>query len=308
MIVQDVMFAIEEWDNDNWDLLNVQITCVLDWVKGTKSLTELTNSSEFQSFQTKCNSDVMSHSGKGIIGLRLEGVENGQLSNIQIYDLKDYTEFGMRCSKSEFASAPIQIGFSGKMVQGLSISTSRNIQFADIKVQNLMSSYGDVYGFAIWTNNNLTIAGKVEISDISAGQSVSKENASIVFSYPNLESEACAYRVLTSWNNEDAYNTVVNIADNASIQSSNIVGHIDCFGLEDTKTKLVKGTSDALINNNSNNNNNNNHIVMYSIFAIMSALMVIGTVSYKSSLKKHEKRDASYQLLLPKKRYYYGAI
>lgn len=294
-ILQDVIYAVEEWDNDNWAMLSVQVTSVLDWVKGLKPLTEL-------SFKTKCNSDVMAHSGKGILGLRLEGVKNGIVSNIEIYDLYDYGEFGMKCSHTEFASAPIQIGFSGNMVQGISVTTSHDVQFYNIKIHDLTSDYGHVYGFAAWTHNNITIAGNVQIDNINAGAKI--QQYAPVFSFPNLASEACAYRVLSIWADEQDYLTNVTINEGAAVLTSNVAGHANCFGNSGIQTKIYQQAKSSTITANKKNYHNT-YYNMTNFFIL--AIFIILLISLYYIKQSSSVRPYSYQLLNVKSSHY-GAV
>ena len=62
-----------------------------------------------------CNSDVMTHSGKGISGIRIDGVSNVLLKNVKIYDLHDLTELGMDvCGSYDNLKFGDKIGGHGK--------------------------------------------------------------------------------------------------------------------------------------------------------------------------------------------------
>ena len=57
----------------------------------------------------------------------------------------------------------MQVGFSGNMVQAIQLNAAKDVSFNTIQIHDLKSSYGQVYGMAIWPENDVTLDGDVTI-------------------------------------------------------------------------------------------------------------------------------------------------
>ena len=80
-----------------------------------------------------CNNDRMSHVPKGVVGLRMDGVEDVVFSDLQIYDLAEYSDLGSELcgpywdeKHDKFdggghflQNAPYLYGYTGNMAHGL---------------------------------------------------------------------------------------------------------------------------------------------------------------------------------------------
>ena len=99
-----------------------------------------------------CNSDQMLHSIKGSISLRLSGVNNVILENINIKNIKNLSDFGSKiCGNYNFKtsfqnSLP---GYLGADIRGISIESSKNINLKNIHINNLKSNCGNVIGLDV---------------------------------------------------------------------------------------------------------------------------------------------------------------
>ena len=105
-----------------------------------------------------------------VYGIRLEGINGGTIENIEIYNLNSHTELGNEIcgqySQNNYDSTgtfrytyPMQKGFSGNHVQGISLCSSENIIFKDINIHDLNSKNGLTYGLALWPNNQVQLQG-----------------------------------------------------------------------------------------------------------------------------------------------------
>ena len=115
---------------------------IAQWMVGVR------DSISSDTYQIKCNADVMTHSGKGIMGIRLDGVSSFSLENIEIFNMYDYTELGSeicgdydgsKLSNGRFL--PMQSGFSGNMIHGIHALNSDG-EFKSINVHNIGGGTG----------------------------------------------------------------------------------------------------------------------------------------------------------------------
>ena len=97
----------------------------------------------------------------------MQGVADIEISNLQVDDLIDSTPLGrLDCGNYNSWSCetgggnfrqlePMQIGFSGNMIQAVNLNTVTNVEFKNaISINNLVSYYGDTLGIAIWPAND----------------------------------------------------------------------------------------------------------------------------------------------------------
>ena len=118
------------------------------------------------SFEWKfgCKQDIMFHSGKGIVGLRIEATDGANLNNISIINLHELTLLGSNVCPQFINSDgtgyvgqtyPMQRGFSGNNLQGISICSSKNIYIdGKIHLSNFFNDYSQISGISIWTGND----------------------------------------------------------------------------------------------------------------------------------------------------------
>lgn len=96
-----------------------------------------------------CNADQMLHSLKGTIGLRLSGVSHIKLENLSIKNIKNQAPFGSQiCGqyKDNISFSNTVNGYLGADIRGISIESSKDILFENVKVENLKSYNGKVIG------------------------------------------------------------------------------------------------------------------------------------------------------------------
>ena len=236
-IVLDAYIAMNYY-SDNWDYLQMQLLMnnfLTTWAIGDDTSTVTKNTVNFG-----CNSDVMIHSGKGINGLRLDGVQNVQIKDLSIYNLYDSTPIGSElCGEYDDLSCascandgghfrqtqPMQIGFTGNMNQAININAAIDVTIENINIDTIESKTGPAFGISIWPACDVTLKGDINVKNIKSGTGI--ENGR--YSYedrPNKAPETCAVRVY--WEYGD-YTTSVDYSE-ANIASECLTGHVACLG------------------------------------------------------------------------------
>ena len=239
-VMTDAYIAMNKM-TDNFGYLQMQNLNngkLVKWATNEKEGEEEEETLSLDDYSIKCNSDVMTHSGKGIIGIRMDGIENIELSNIEIYDMYDYTKLGSDiCGEYEYGhgtgaghflqKTPMQTGFSGNMMQGISIVNS-NVKLEDINIHDIGSATGVAYGIAIWKDNNINLNGDIINENIHAGFQLELEKEFNYHSRPNRAPEACG--VMTYWSYGDDTSIIsTNNEDSLNVINQCITGHIGCF-------------------------------------------------------------------------------
>ena len=235
-IMTDAYVAMNKF-TDNWGYLQMQnlyASALVDFATGDTKL-----EADFNTLS--CNADVMTHSGKGTIGIRLDGIDNAELNNIEIYDMYDYTKLGSElCGEYDWGfhnggghflqKMPMQTGFSGNMVQGISIVNS-DATLSDINVHDIGSATGLTYGIALWKDCKIELSGDIVSSNIMAGFQLDIDS----FDYdsrPNKAPEACG--ILAYWDFEGDETSVSKKEDGKelNIMSECVTGHVGCLNTD----------------------------------------------------------------------------
>ena len=249
-VLTDAVLAMEKLAFNNWDLLQASLIIdnrMLDWAFGQ-------NDNGMNNVAIGCNTDVMIHSGKGINGLRIDGVENVEISNIEIYDIIEHTPMGrMECGHyAEYKGGdctgacgghfrqtkPMQIGFSGNMLQGININAAKDIKMKDINIYNLESKNGAVYGVSIWPGVHATMEGTVSTAYLKAGTDIELGRLKKYYR-PNASPEVCGVRVYSSYTaNNFEYRANVDIYHAKEVYTSCLYGDSMCMGSDSKKSSV----------------------------------------------------------------------
>lgn len=182
--------------SESWTILGHSVlkTKVQAWIAENKPL---------QNAKMRCNNDIMLHVTKGVFGLRVDNVENFNFENIEIYDLQNVGQLGSYvCGNYESETDgghrnqnfPLQRGYTGTEVHGMCFVGSTG-KANNIKINNLISARGDVYGIQFYPGNEIEL-GSIDISDLHAG-SYLYEDELPENNMPNKVPRAC---VLDIWN------------------------------------------------------------------------------------------------------------
>ena len=148
---------------------------------------------------TGCNTDIQLHSSKGAIGLRFDGTQNIDISDIYIHDVINWADLGGNwCGLSDGPSVSnedldIQYGYTGTRAHGLIIDyVTGNIQ--NINIQNIESFHGEAIGINIYKGCDVNINGDINIDTINAGSQLNDDDVQEL-TLPNLIPRACAINI-----------------------------------------------------------------------------------------------------------------
>ena len=134
---------------------------VVDWVEGKKKFR----------FDYICNGDSMFHVNKGMMGLRIENVNNVLLENVIIDTVINYGDMGNGMFGKYKYSHPKanQEGYNGACVRGLLICSSQNVLIINLKVNNCKSMNSESVGVDLMYNSCNCSLVNCEIKDIHSG-------------------------------------------------------------------------------------------------------------------------------------------
>ena len=247
-IMTNAYLALNKLSNDNWGLIGVSLIGndrLVNWAEGNDNL---------ENVLFGCNSDPMKHAGKGIIGLRMQGVEDILISDLNVNDFIDSTPLGrLDCADYDAWDQsrgggnfrqlkPMQIGFSGNMIQGVNLNTVSNVEFQNnIEISDLTSNYGDVIGLAIWpANEDVKFSNSesnqlnINIDGLVAGNEITVDYNQInAHSRPNSAPQACGIIMYEEYNTRGVeYSSNVEYGEDidpyAQIITSCVSGHLSC--------------------------------------------------------------------------------
>ena len=258
-IMTDILFALSEF-TENWDILQSQLIFkdqTLPWAKG-EDIYALNDN-----LVIGCNNDAMMQSGKGLMAIRMDGVQDASLSDIEIYNLFQETPLGAtECGEYDSfdtdaypfegghlsQKAPMQIGFSGNSLQGIAMNAADNIKLDNIQIHTLQSHTGDAIGISVWPSVNLGIEGPIMIDDINAGWLIPERGRELTWdSRPNRAPMACGISWSREYYSESiglTYKSNIKIKDeDVSVDVSNVYGLVYCDGMGvDSKTMFGQYT------------------------------------------------------------------
>jgi hypothetical protein len=173
--------------------------------------------------ELSCNQDAMRHLNKGIIGLRIEEVNNVDLNNVEISYINNWGKKGTYICGSYTGpdtggheDQQKWTGYQGSDSRGISIYGSTNVNLNSVKVNNINSVNGHATAVDLIENSEVDFSNGVEISDIRAGITITKREI-VDFSDeedPNEVPVACDIH-------DSGSNTISGMN---SVNSNNIIG------------------------------------------------------------------------------------
>ena len=112
-----------------------------------------------------CNADCMFHLNKGIIGIRLDGIENSIIKNLDIKNLYNESPLGSYACGSYYGpfdggqpSGLTREGYMGTDIRAISIINGGQTEiYGSCVMDSCVSSYGDVIGVHIMDNAQIYI-------------------------------------------------------------------------------------------------------------------------------------------------------
>eukprot|EP01084_Bolivina_argentea_P036369 67300_1 len=130
-----------------------------------------------------CNGDRMTHSAKGTMGIRIDGVNDITFNNLNIYNLHEYSPIGsFLCTdywegnmENFFGTGhflqntPYLYGYTGNMVHGIFADFAQITISGESNINDLYSGTGLVYAIASYTSVNIDIYDNLNINNLGAG-------------------------------------------------------------------------------------------------------------------------------------------
>ena len=147
----------------------------------------------------RCGSDIQSHSGKGAMGIRIDGTEPFVLDNIYIHDLVNWGALGSdQCGEYEEiefeagvdVDKDIQYGYTGNNVHGILTDYAVGA-IHDIRIENLLSWYGSTHGIAVYKGSVVTFDGEFAIHNLIAGAKLTQMEVDALI-LPNAAPFVCS--------------------------------------------------------------------------------------------------------------------
>jgi len=180
----NAQYALSALVPDNWwsvlghTYLDAEVR---EWIASADGAIDLRGVQEDGTPNVKCNSDVMVHLTKGIIGLRMDNVEGFSINeNLTISSLHNLGAVGESELCAEYYASkdendgpyPEGTGYTGTEVHGISFigSTGNVREAANIQIDDLLSAHGSAYGINFYADNGIRVneAVKIRISDVHA--------------------------------------------------------------------------------------------------------------------------------------------
>ena len=137
---------------------------IIAWSEHKISLSQLLK----KGYVYKCGIDSMNHVGKGLIGYRLEGLDNVYMKNCSVDRIENQGNRGLIRVGCKNHDAVKRKGYFGANTMGVNISYCSNLIIRKFKSQNLISKNGDSLGINVLFNSDV-ILSKVQIQNLVAG-------------------------------------------------------------------------------------------------------------------------------------------
>eukprot|EP01084_Bolivina_argentea_P048422 89224_1 len=239
-ILTDASIAMEYLSND-WDILQASLIWhdrVFPWAMGE-------DVGALNEFNIGCNGDAQVHAAKGLTGIRIDGVNDVQLTEIRIQDMTEvtppgsalcgtYTAFDRdcvgKCGGHIRQKEPMQVGFSGHNLQGICLNAATKVKIGVTNIDNLQSLYGLTYGISIWPSVDIVFEETVQISNLLAGVDYHNIYLEKEDNNPNRIPEVCGIRVVNEYYSDAAnkiYTSRVQF-DNDKVIIANVDGYKTC--------------------------------------------------------------------------------
>jgi len=194
----DAQYALHKLSAD-WGVLGHSVV-------GNKVDTWISSGKSMGSAKVRCNGDIMLHVTKGVFGLRIDNVQNVEVTDLEVFDLQNVGALGSYvCGHYDSTNNgghrnqnfPLQRGYTGTEVHAISaIASSGSID--RVKVRDIVSARGDAFGIQFFPGNVFKIGGYVSIENVHAGAALGKNVLpSLENHMPNKIPRACAVDVWT---------------------------------------------------------------------------------------------------------------
>lgn len=146
--------------------LSVDQACV-QWAEGDIDMQALMKDRQFI-----CNGDSMFHTNKGVLGLKIDGINRFGIRNMIVRDTGNSGIWGSTACGEYVISHPqsgSQQGFSGRDTRGIGISSCHNGYIHDTIIRDVCSMYGHCYGVHFMNETSQVELKNIVVADIRAG-------------------------------------------------------------------------------------------------------------------------------------------
>jgi len=203
---------------------------MMGWATGTED-SYIADDSDILKFS--CNTDAMAHPSKGLIAMKVSGVNGLSLDNVTVQRLQDESPLGSDlCGHKDkyhfLQQAPYQIGYSMNMVMGITMDFVTEATMTDTTIEYLSSDSGLAFGVAAWFESEIAVNGALTVREISGGVGIDDDR----FSYssrPNKAAESCSIRLY----DDEAYPLAMKWGDDLVVSQQCIEGAVGCLGNSD---------------------------------------------------------------------------
>eukprot|EP01083_Nonionella_stella_P274962 933744_1 len=170
-------------------------TQLIDWAKGIADF-------ESECVDFVCNAGIVFTTGRGILGMRIDGIDDVTIKDVTVFDLTNLTPLGSYACGNymgpndgghPLSNALNNEGFMGSDVRGMAFIRGNAKIFGDNnEISDLKSYFGDVTAIDIFYNAMVDFASdsEIEISDLQSGYKLTRNTLSQLKSlqktaYPN---------------------------------------------------------------------------------------------------------------------------
>jgi len=184
-----------------------------------------------------CGSDIQSHSAKGAMAIRIDGVQDFKIENVYIHNVVNWGELGTNiCGEYESITfqtgvdndKDIQYGYVGSKVHGILLDYASG-DIKNVKIEHLKSYYGSTKAIAIYKGSVVNIDGNININQIIAGSKLTKPEASNLV-LPNVTPFVCS--IFIGPNSDSAtrpdLTPIVQTTDNFAVLATDLSGYDYC--------------------------------------------------------------------------------
>ena len=182
-----------------------------DFLKWTQGKHQYSMDEDALHPQIGCNNDRMTHLAKGVMGIRMDGVEEIVYNNLNIHDIYEYGGLGSNLCGEYWTNsdiflspaigghflqrAPYAIGYTGNMAHGIYADWS-TMTFNDVKMQDIYSSTGLVRGVGAYSSTKIKIAkGGASFNKLASGIDLLDTDTSS-FTHPYAHTKAKPFHII----------------------------------------------------------------------------------------------------------------
>lgn len=181
----------------------------------------------------RCGADVMTHTIKGLMAIRLDNIVDATISNTKIENIINHSALGSnlcgayRTENDNFAVFGTYDGYAGTNSKGIIVTNSDNIMLTNIQINNLKSLYGNVNAINIQDNSNIIFNNNPNIiRNLNAGFSLTSNQVSFFKNndFPNHYPRVCG----VEYDDTSSIALIGSSNPNDHVSISNLQGYSPC--------------------------------------------------------------------------------